>query len=424
MTIPNDALPGGISSAARGLPPVDGVEFRVSRAQGACVWDTAGRRYVDYSMAMGATVIGHTHPEVMSAVAATLQSGPLPGFAHEWELAAAQALVRFTAPLSQVVFANSGSEAVHLACKIARAVTGKSRIAKFAGAYDGWFTDVAFGNAGSEAARMAGPRPVNNGTVLLRYNDLEDAEALFAEYDDIAGILAEPVLANAGCIMPAPGYLARLQSLARQHGALVIADEVLIGFKTRPGLTSHHLGWDPDLAALGKAIGSGIPVAAVAGKPDVMSALVDGRVTRAGTYSGSALASAAVCATMAIIARLDYDRLLAAGDILRADIERSFRGRNLPIATTGYGSVFSLWFAERAPASYAEAAAAGRAELSMALHLALRHAGVLFAPSPWGRFFVSAAHDAEAMAQTREAFERAADRLAPIIAAAADTPSG
>lgn len=419
MTIPNDVLPGGISSAARSLPPVDGIEFRVTRAEGPYVWDTSGRRYVDYAMAMGATVIGHTHPEVIAAVEKALHAGPMPGFAHERELEAAQALARFTAPLSQVVFANSGSEAVQLACKIARAVTGRRKIVKFAGAYDGWFMDVAFGTAGSEAARMAGPRPENDGMLLMRYNDLEDAAALFAEHEDIAAVLAESVMANAGCVMPAPGYLAGLQEIARRHGALMIADEVLVGFKTCAGLACTKLGLDPDLATLGKAIGSGIAVAAVVGKPEIMSVLTDGRVLRAGTYSGNPLAAAAVIASMGVIGRIDYDRFLASGDALRADIEEMFRRRGLPFCTSGFGSVFTPWFTERPPTTYEQALAAQRPDRAMDLHLALRRAGVIHMPSSWGRLFLSAAHDEAALAQTRAAFDRAAVQLSSASAPAA-----
>ena len=419
MTIPNDVLPGGISSAARSLPPIDGIEFRVSRAEGPYVWDTSGRRYVDYAMAMGATVIGHSHPEVIAAVEKALHAGPMPGFAHERELEAAQALARFTAPLSQVVFANSGSEAVQLACKIARAVTGRHKIVKFAGAYDGWFMDVAFGTAGSEAARMSGPRPENEGVLLLRYNDPEDAAALFAEHENIAAVLAESVMANAGCVMPAPGYLAGLQEIARRHGALMIADEVLVGFKTRAGLACTQLGLDPDLATLGKAIGSGIALAAVVGKPEVMAALSDGRVLRAGTYSGNPLAAAAVIASMGVIGRIDYGRFLASGDALRTDIEDLFRRRGMPFCTSGVGSIFTPWFTERPPTTYEQALAELRPDRAMDLHLALRRAGVIHMPSPWGRLFLSTAHDEGVFAQTRAAFDRAAAQLSSASASAA-----
>ena len=234
-------LVGGISSAGRALPDLDGEPFRVARSRGAHVWDRQGRRYVDTALGFGATLLGHGDPAVMRAVAQALDNGPLPAFAHPTEEAAAAALAALTAPLDQVIFTNSGSEAVHLACRAARAVTGRTRVAKFAAAYDGWYDELAFGNAGSdEAAMTANRRPMGLRTVLLRYNDESDVDSLFAEHDDIAAVLVEPVLANAGCILPAPGYLGHLQAVARRRGALVILDEVLMGYRLHAGTRPHR----------------------------------------------------------------------------------------------------------------------------------------------------------------------------------------
>lgn len=180
----------------------------------------------------------------------------MPSFAHAREEAAAAALAARCGDLSQVIFLNTGSEAVHLACRTARIATGRGRIVKFAAAYDGWYDPVAFGNTQSPAARMTGARPERDGMLLLRYNDFADVERLFAEYDDIAAILMEPVLANAGCLEPAPGYLQYVTDRAHRNGALVILDEVLMGFRLHAGLTGHYLGVDADLAAVGKAIGT------------------------------------------------------------------------------------------------------------------------------------------------------------------------
>jgi glutamate-1-semialdehyde aminotransferase len=185
---PKTALVGGISSAARMLPDDNGVPFKVTRAQGPYLWDQAGRRYVDFALGFGGTILGHAHPDVVAASQAAVANGSLPAFAFEGEELAARALIRLTGALSQVSFVNSGSEAVHLACKIARAATGRSRIAKLAGSYDGWYEDVAFGMVGAPESLMTGERPDNGRTVLLRYNDIDDVERLFRERDDIAGI--------------------------------------------------------------------------------------------------------------------------------------------------------------------------------------------------------------------------------------------
>ena len=255
-----NALPDGISSSARRLPEVDGQTLVVDRSEGAGVFDRDGRRFVDMAMAMGATILGHAHPAVVAACTAALQRGPMPGFTHAAEAQAAQALVRHAGPLTRATFVSTGSEAVHLACRIARRTTGRAVIAKVAAGYDGWYDDVALGWTGSREADLGGPRPLAHGTTLVRWNDLADLEALFAERDDIAAVLVEPVLANAGCLMPEPGYLAALGRLCRRHGAMVIADEVLTGMRLHPGPTALHLGLEPDLAAMGPRL-PGAPAA-------------------------------------------------------------------------------------------------------------------------------------------------------------------
>ena len=408
-------LVGGISSAGRAMPDLDVERLTIVRSEGPYLRDDQGRRYIDYLCGMGADFLGHAPPSVVAAVTRALEHGPMPGLAHPLEEAAAAALAAHTGALNQVVFLNSGSEAVHLACRVARAVTGRTRIAKFAAGFDGWLDDVAFGNTGSEAAAMRGnSRPQTARTTLLRYNDPDDVERLFAEHDDIAGILVEPVLANAGCIAEAPGYLAHLQKVARRHGALVIADEVLMGFRLNAGLTSVALGLDPDLATVGKAIGSGMPVAALVGRPALMAGFMDGRIARAGTYSGNPPACAAVLATMAELDRLDYATVMARGNRLRQGIVAALHDAGQAASTSGYGTVFSLWFADAPPTDYPTAVALADAARSLALHLALRRCGVMTLRSPFGRMFLSAAHADEDIEVTIMAFEKVAGEIASV----------
>lgn len=413
MMEPMRHLVGGISSAGRALPALDGAPFVVTRSAGPYVWDTDGRRFVDTALGFGATMVGHGHPAVLEAVRAALDNGPMPAFPHALEEEAAAALATRTGPLDGVVFVNTGSEAVHLASRIARAVTGRPRIAKFAAGYDGWYDDVAFGNAGApEAAMRANVRPRTERTTLLRYNDFADAEQLFADDPGIAAVLVEPMLANAGCVVPEPGYLAHLQAVARRHGALIIADEVLMGFRIAPGLTSHAYGLDPDLATVGKAIGSGIAVAAVVGRRELMAAAEDGRAVRAGTYSGNPVASAAVVASMRLLGEADYGALLARGDRLRSALVRSLAGAGLTASTAGYGTVFTPWFTAEPPRDYAAAVAAVDGGRTERLHAALRRHGVVTMPSPFGRLYLSFAHDDAVEAEMVAAFTAAAAALA------------
>jgi glutamate-1-semialdehyde 2,1-aminomutase len=387
-------LVGGISSAGRGVPEIDGVAFQAVRAEGAHLWDTEGRVYIDHLMAMGATVLGHAPAEVVAACIDAMHDGPMPGVQHPREEQAAAALAARCGELSKVLFLNSGSEAVALACRAARALTGRPRIAKFAAAYDGWFDDIVFGSVGAPESAMDGnARPMTARTALLRYNDFDDIDRLFADCPDIAGVLIEPMLANAGCIAPAPGFMEQLVATARRHGALVIADEVMMGFRTRPGLATHGDGLDPDLATVGKAIGSGTAVAALVGRPGLMAGFTDGRIGRRGTYSGNPVACAAVTATMKLLGRLDYPAMLARGERLRAGLVAALRKEGHPASSSGHGSVFTLWLSETPPTSYAATRGLLHPRMVADLHVALRRRFVMATRADYGRYFVTAAHD-------------------------------
>ncbi|MCV3210108.1 aminotransferase class III-fold pyridoxal phosphate-dependent enzyme [Mesorhizobium sp. YC-39] len=405
-------LVGGISSAGRALPVVDGTSLLASRSRGPYVWDQTGRRYIDTALGFGATVLGHAHPVVVNAVTRALLDGPMPAFAHAGEEEAAATLTAATGSLSRAIFTNTGSEAVHLACRLARAATGRGRIAKMAAGFDGWYDDVAFGNAGSPEADMrANERPWQRDTTLLRFNDFDDVESLFAESGDIAAILMEPMLANAGCILPEPGYLRHVETVAHRNGAMVILDEVLMGFRTRFGLAGQAMAIEADLATVGKAIGSGIAVAAVVGTPEIMALSESGQVARAGTYSGNPVATTAVTATLGLLAKQDYPAFVARGDSLRLGIEQAFTDAGTAVTTSGYGSVFTVWFSDAAPKNYRDAAAKADERRSFDLHAALRRAGLLAMPSPFGRMYLSTAHDKETIEEMIGMFRVAAASL-------------
>lgn len=406
-------LVDGVSSSARTLPPLDGRDLLVVQAAGPYLFGDDGRRYVDTALGFGGTILGHAHPAVVSAATDAVRNGALPAFRHPGEERAAAALARHAPPLSKVIFTSSGSEAVHLAGRIARLATGRARIAKMAAGFDGWLDDVAFGNAGTpEAGFDDRHRPTNGNTTLLRFNDFADVERLFADHDDIAAILYEPILANAGCLMPAAGFLEHVQRVARRHGALLIADEVLMGFRLHAGLSSHLFGLDPDIATVGKAIGSGIPVSAVLARPGIVDRYLAEGGLRGGTFSGNPVACAAVEATLGQLDLLDYATLLAQGDALRAFIGQCFAAAGMQVSTGGYGSVFTIWFSATAPDGYDGARKLADPAASRRLHEELRRRGVLVMPSPYGRLYTSFAHDAEAFDLLRTAFTGAAEAIA------------
>lgn len=405
-------LVGDVSSSARILPELNGEKLFISNGKGAYLWDDKGRRYIDTALGFGAVLLGHANDKVNSEVAEALGGSAAPSWAHVREHGAASALAAHTGDLEKVIFTNSGSEAVHLACRAARAFTGRAKIAKMAAGFDGWFDEVSFGNVTSkEAAFDDGKRPQAERTTLLRYNDFSDVERLFSENSDIAAVILEPMLANAGCIMPAPGYLKHVQDVAHQYGALLISDEVLMGFRLYPGLAGLREGLAPDLATVGKAIGNGVPVSALVGKPHILAGFEEGRVVRGGTFSGNPLACAAVTSTLAQLDRADYEQLTARGGGLRRSIEAIFKTRGMTVTTSGYGNVFSIWPASKAPTTYEEALKLANPEFSQYLHLALREFGVLVMPSPYGRIYISFEHSSIVIEEMKVAFEKAAAKL-------------
>lgn len=405
-------LVGDVSSAARILPELNGEKLFIRSGKGAHLWDDKGRQYIDTALGFGAVLLGHANDAVNANVIQALADSASPSWAHVREHGAATALAHHTGQLTKVMFTNSGSEAVHLACRAARAYTGRGKIAKMAAGFDGWFDDVSFGNVTStEAGFKDGARPSTERTTLIRFNDFADIERLFAEDSDIAAVILEPVLANAGCIMPLPGYLKHVQDIAHQHGALVICDEVLMGFRLFPGLAGLREGLDPDLASVGKAIGNGVPVSAVVGKPHILAGFEEGRVARGGTFSGNPLACAAVTSTLTQLDAEDYERLIRRGDTLRAAIEASFKAQGIPLVTSGYGNVFGLWPAAITPTTYEHAVQIANPAFSKALHLTLREAGVLVMPSPYGRVYLSFEHSDEVVEAMKAAFDIAARRM-------------
>jgi glutamate-1-semialdehyde 2,1-aminomutase len=405
-------LVGDVSSAARILPELNGEKLFIRKGKGARLWDDKGQSYIDTALGFGAVLLGHANQSVNAAVTDALDDSAAPSWAHVREHGAATALARHTGELTKVMFTNSGSEAVHLACRAARAYTGRGKIAKMAAGFDGWFDDVSFGNVTSDEACFAdGKRPSTERTTLIRFNDFADIERLFAEDSDIAAVILEPMLANAGCIMPMPGYLKHVQDVAHKHGTLVICDEVLMGFRLYAGLAGLREGLDPDLASVGKAIGNGVPVSAVVGKPHILAGFEEGRVARGGTFSGNPLACAAVSSTLALLDQSDYTLLIQRGDDLRSAIETTFKSHGITIATSGYGNVFGIWLAASAPVTYEEASRIANPGFTKALHLALREAGVLMMPSPYGRIYISFEHSDEVIEEMKAAFDIAARQL-------------
>lgn len=408
-----NALPFGISSHGRGLPDVDGVPFIVAKSHGSRLIDPDGRSHVDYCMGIGANLLGHAHPVVVAACEKALRDGSMPGFRHEGEEQAAEDLAQVGGRLSKVTFTSTGSEAVHLACRIARGHTGKKLIAKAVGGYNGWYDEFRFGMVESPESRHGNERPRNSDFTLFRVNDTPDLESLFKDHrDELAAIIIEPVLGNAGCLAPSPAFCAEITRLARANGVLVIADEVMVGLRLGLKSVAEQVGLTPDLMTMGKAIGSGMPVAAVLGTPDAFDVVENGKVVCYGTYQGNPVVAAAVSATIDFMRKADFNALFAYGDDLRTLMTSAFTRHGIGVSTSGLPTIFTIWFSETPPRDYLHALDLVRRDASRFVHDELRRHGVVTLPIPWGRIFFSFSHGLEDREITAQAYEQAAAALA------------
>ncbi|HEX4883427.1 MAG TPA: glutamate-1-semialdehyde 2,1-aminomutase [Casimicrobiaceae bacterium] len=392
--------PGGVHSPVRaframGLPPLAVVE-----ANGAYVTDAEGRRYVDWIGAWGPAILGHAPAPVVAAVRRAAGAGLLFGLASPPEVDLA-ALVTGRVPGCEMVrFVVTGTEATMSAVRLARAATGRPGVIKFAGGYHG-HGDTFLIRAGSGAATFGVPDSpgVTPGTArdthVADFNDLAGVDRCFADAGDgIAAVIVEPVFGNMGCVPPEPGFLAGLRERCTRHGALLVFDEVMTGFRVARGGAIERYGVTPDLVTLGKVLGGGMPLAAFGGRADLMRQVAPaGPVYQAGTYAAHPLAVAAGLATFDVIDRSAgfYDRLEDAGRRLQEGLEAAARDRGVPLRVQRVGAMWTAFFADRAVRSWADAQAVDTRAHAAFFGGMLRR-GVLLPPSAFESAFVSAAH--------------------------------
>lgn len=390
-------IPGGVNSPVRAFRSVGGEPFFVESARGCRVRDVDGREYIDYVGTWGPAILGHAPQPVIEAVRAAAGRGLSFGIPNPLEVEMAETICRMVPSIEKVRMVNSGTEATMSCIRLARGFTGRDRIVKFEGCYHG-HVDSLLVKAGSGA--LTHGRPDSAGvpgalaelTITLPFNDLEAAQAVFArEGKEIAAVILEPVPANAGLYLPEPGYLEALRDLCDAHGALLIFDEVMTGFRLAPGGYQELCGIRPDLTALGKVIGGGLPVGAFGGRADIMDHLSpNGPVYQAGTLSGNPLALAAGLTQLREMERLDGWRTL---DALGAQFEAAVREAiaDRPLTFQRIGSMFCLYFTEGPVRSLADAQRSDRQAFNRYFHACL-DAGVYFAPSQFEAGFLSLAH--------------------------------
>jgi glutamate-1-semialdehyde 2,1-aminomutase len=392
-------IPGGVNSPVRAFKSVGGTPLFFKRGQGAYVWDADNKRYIDYVGSWGPMIVGHCHPEVVKAVQDAAGRGLGFGAPTATELEMAEVLCRLLPALEMVRLVSSGTEATMTAIRLARGYTGRSRIIKFEGCYHG-HSDGLLVKAGSGALTFG--QPSSSGvpaeiaalTTVLDYNDAAGLERTFAKIgNEIAAIIVEPVAGNMNLILPKPEFLDAMRTLCTRHGAVLILDEVMSGFRVGLQGAHGHFGIRPDLITLGKVMGGGLPVAAFGGRREIMQCLAPlGPVYQAGTLSGNPVAVAAGLATLKLIQTPGfYERLTRTAKQMTEGMSAAANKHGIPFSAQSIGSMFGLYFTKAAPTSYAEVMANDQAAFNRFFH-AMLDESVYLAPSAFEAGFVSAAH--------------------------------
>jgi glutamate-1-semialdehyde 2,1-aminomutase len=408
-------LPGGVDSPVRAYRAVPGVPPHIVRANGSHVFDADGNSFVDFVLAYGPHILGHQPPQVVAALREQLERGIAYGHTVELEVELAERIVGAVESVEMVRFVTSGTEAAMSAVRLARAVTGRDRIVKFAGGYHG-HADPLLADAGSGVATLGipgspgVPAAAVAGTTVLPYNDCEHVTELFArEGEQIAAVIVEPVAGNMGCVPPLPGFLPRLRELTSKSGALLVLDEVMTGFRVAYGGAQALYGLSPDLSLFGKVIGGGLPVGAYGGRRELMEQIAPaGPVYQAGTLSGSPLAMAAGCAVLDTLAGDPslYAAMEGLGERLERGFEAAAADNGVACVVGRVGSMVTPFLGIEEARCFEEVKRSDR-ELFGALHAAWLDAGVLWPPSQFETAFLSTAHTDADVDRTVEAFAAA-----------------
>jgi glutamate-1-semialdehyde 2,1-aminomutase len=405
-------IPGGVNSPVRACQSVGTHPLFIARAAGSHIESVDGQTLIDYVLSWGPMLLGHAHPEVVAAAKLALEAGSSFGAPCPAEVELAKAVVEALPAVDMVRMVSSGTEATMSALRLARAVTGRSKVVKFVGCYHG-HGDPFLAAAGSGVATLSipgtpgVPAATVADTLLAPYNDLAAVDTLFEKLgEDIACVIVEPVAGNMGLVLPDADFLGGLRDLTSKYEALLIFDEVITGFRVGYSGAQGRYGVIPDLTTLGKIVGGGFPVGVYGGRRELMERVAPcGDVYQAGTLSGNPVAMAAGLATLRLLARADYAALEARTEKLATDLTAVLAAKGVPVTCTRIASLFTLWFADTPPTDFTSAKTADAARYA-SFYRQMREAGVYLAPSAFETGFTSFAHSEEDYARTLEAAER------------------
>ena len=410
--------PGGVNSPVRAFRSVGGTPRFIKRAEGAYFWDENDKKYIDYIGSWGPIIVGHAHPRVVKAVQEAAANGLGYGAPTRAEVEIAEKLCAMLPQLEQVRLVSSGTEATMSAIRLARGFTGRDLLVKFEGCYHGHSDSLlvkagsgllTFGNPSSAGV----PQAVSKDTLVLPYNDVEALQTLFKEKgDQLACVILEPIAGNMNFVRATPEFMQTLRELCTKHGAVLIIDEVMTGFRVGKQCAQGLYGVQADITTLGKVIGGGMPVAAFGGRRDIMAHMAPlGGVYQAGTLSGNPVAVAAGMTTLDIISEPNfYQNLYERTRQLMNGLEYAAQVAGVPFSTDCEGGMFGLYFAEKKPQSFADMMTS-RTDLFPAFFHAMLDEGVYLAPSAFEAGFVSAAHSADDVVNTIAAAQKAFKQL-------------
>ena len=411
-------IPGGVNSPVRAFRSVGGTPFFTKRADGAFLYTADEERLIDFVCTWGPAIHGHNNPTIQKAIQSALENGTSFGTPNPYEVEMAQLLKNIVPSVEKVRMCNSGTEATMSAIRLARGYTKRDKIIKFAGCYHG-HVDSLLVQAGSGALTLGNPNSAGipesfaNETIVIDYNDTQALNQAFQKYGaSIACVIVEPFPANCGLILPKEGYLEELRSITKKHGSLLIFDEVMTGFRLALGGVQELVNITPDLTAMGKIIGGGLPVGAIGGKAEIMDHLApDGPVYQAGTLSGNPLALAAGIASLKkLIEEAPYQRLEMLGKRMQDALSSVAQEQGIPLQVPQVGSMFALFFNETPVSNFPEALQSDTDLFSRFFKEALQR-GVYLPPSAYETCFISTAHEASAIDEAIDSLTQAIKAL-------------